>query len=78
MMRWLLVLLGVAYLVWRWRQARDRLQQPPPAAPPPPTATGAPVAMVACAHCGLHVPAEAAITVGKAHYCCPEHGQQHR
>lgn len=29
--------------------------------------------IVACAHCGLHVPASEALREGDDVYCCPEH-----
>jgi uncharacterized protein len=29
--------------------------------------------MVACQHCGLHLPRSEALTHGKHHYCCAEH-----
>jgi uncharacterized protein len=29
--------------------------------------------MVACHHCGLHIPVDEAIKAGEHWYCCPEH-----
>jgi uncharacterized protein len=43
----------------------------------PPAARHAPPAggdtMVRCAHCGLHIPQEEALTRGEQYYCCEEH-----
>ena len=33
--------------------------------------------MVRCAHCGLHVPEQEAITVGGEHFCTRDHQIQH-
>lgn len=68
-MKYLLVLLVVGVGLWvfvkRWR------------GPVPPTpgraATQAPVAMVECAHCGLHLPAADALAEGSRLYCCDAH-----
>jgi len=32
--------------------------------------------MVACAHCGVHLPRNEAITIDARHYCCAEHQQR--
>lgn len=37
----------------------------------------APQAMVACAHCGLHIPANDAVRRAGNVFCCPEHAAQH-
>jgi uncharacterized protein len=29
--------------------------------------------MVRCAHCGIHLPADEALSAGALHYCGPEH-----
>ncbi|MCK5877923.1 MAG: hypothetical protein KAG43_09825 [Candidatus Marithrix sp.] len=33
------------------------------------------ISMVACKHCGLHIPVNEAIRVGNANFCCKEHSQ---
>lgn len=33
--------------------------------------------MVACAQCGVHLPASDAVEVGGQHYCCVEHRDAH-
>ena len=73
-MKYLLVLLvvavGLALLLGRSRR-RDG------SAPPvPPRKGGAevPAAMIACAHCGVHLPGDDAIRDGDGHsYCGDEH-----
>jgi uncharacterized protein len=32
--------------------------------------------MVACDHCGVHLPRDEAITLDTRHYCCAEHQQR--
>jgi uncharacterized protein len=70
-MKFLLLLVVIAVAVW-WVSAR-RPRSPgtrAPAAPPPAT----PATMVACAHCGLHLPqAEALADAGGRLYCSAAH-----
>jgi uncharacterized protein len=33
------------------------------------------VNMVACSHCGVHLPQDEAIHKGKSYYCCSEHSR---
>lgn len=74
-MKYLLVLLvvavGVMLLLGRSRRRGDA------AAPPPPAAKGGaqgPAAMIACAHCGVHLPGDDAVrdSAGRG-YCGDEH-----
>jgi uncharacterized protein len=37
------------------------------------TSSGAPEAMVSCAHCGVHLPASDAVLLGERAYCSPAH-----
>ncbi len=53
----------VVYLVLRGTQRR---QHKPSAAPPAQS-------MVACAHCGVHLPAGESLQSGDKHYCCEQH-----
>lgn len=65
----LLVVLVIAYAVWRGQRqgaVRDAKQ-----APRTPLVQN----MVACAHCGLHLPAADAIPHQGHHYCSPAHRQ---
>ena len=52
----------------------------PPAPGPekaPPRAPVLPQDMVACSHCGVHVPRAEALMLGQHAYCCAEHRRQH-
>jgi len=64
-MKFLLVLVVVVGVLW-WLLRRPRVarrtEQPPVAA-----------TIVACAHCGVHVPTEDAISDGRLHYCSEAH-----
>ena len=62
----LLIVLGLAYLVWR----SQRIDNAPPPRPAP---LPAPQDIVACVHCGVHIPRSEALTQGALHYCCMEH-----
>lgn len=73
MMKYLLVLavVFVAFQIWR---ARRRVPAPPPRARGTPAS---PQDMVACAHCGLHLPrSDALLSPGQQPYCCAEHQRQ--
>jgi len=68
--KYLLLLLLVGYGVWRWR-----VGQRARAAPPRPAglAQAEPIAVVACARCGLHVPITQAVTSGARYFCSASH-----
>lgn len=66
----LLVVLAVAIGIWRSRRAPDEEE---PKSPPSPHAL--PQDMLACAHCGVHIPQADALMLGKQAYCCAEHRQ---
>ncbi len=63
----LLVVLVVAFGIWRSRRVADTSA---PKAPPMPAL---PQDMLACAHCGVHIPQPDALMVGRDAYCCAEH-----
>jgi uncharacterized protein len=63
----LLILLAVVAL-FVWRKLTARAAGMPAAKDERPAE-----AVVACAHCGLHVPASEALRDGDHVYCCPEH-----
>ncbi|MCB4363765.1 hypothetical protein KIH07_08465 [Hydrogenophaga taeniospiralis] len=77
-MKFLLVLAVLVVAFWIWRNNRqigpDEGTSPKP---PQPRASRTPMVMVACQHCGTHLPESEALTGRLGAYCCPEHRQQH-
>ena len=75
-MKYLLVLLVVGFGLWmlvaRLRGGGAAKQDAKQAAKPAAKRRG-PVAMVACAHCGLHLPAADALPEGARLYCSDGH-----
>jgi uncharacterized protein len=70
----ILVVLGLIVVGWAAsRLRRARREDAPPAAPAPPRGAALPIGMVACAHCGLHLPESEAVIDGERRYCCDEH-----
>jgi uncharacterized protein len=70
----LLIVLVVAYSLWR----NARIEKKERAAPPPPGAGAgaAPQEMVSCAVCAVHLPRGDALTGQNGlHYCSQEHRQ---
>lgn len=75
-MKYLLVLLVVGIGLWMLvSQLRRGGEVEPGAKPPakPDAKHRGPVAMVACAHCGLHLPAADALPEGSRLYCSDDH-----
>ncbi|HAU58655.1 MAG TPA: hypothetical protein DCW87_14600 [Comamonadaceae bacterium] len=68
-----LVLLVVLVLGYAWWRSQRRAESPPPRRPTP---AATPQDMVACAHCGVHLPRSEALTHGPRTYCCAEHQQE--
>jgi hypothetical protein len=62
----LFLLLFLIWMIWRFFNKKNvvKIQKKPV------TST-----MIACKYCGLHIPAEEAICVGDASFCCKEHSQ---
>jgi uncharacterized protein len=73
-MKYLLVLAVVLVAVWVWRNNRQLDRTAPP---PRRTARRTPTPMVACLHCGTHLPEHEAIQGPRGVYCCAEHRRQH-
>lgn len=65
----LLVVLVVAFGIWRSRRAAGPADQRASFAQPAALAQD----MLACAHCGVHVPHSEALLLGDKAYCCAEH-----
>ena len=68
-----LVLLVVLVLGYAWWRGQRRAESPPPRRPTP---AATPQDMVACAHCGVHLPRSEALTHGPRTYCCAEHQRE--
>ncbi len=64
----LLVVLVVAIGFWRNGRSRDSAEHK---VPPSPRALAQD--MLACAHCGVHIPRTEALMLGNQAYCCAEH-----
>lgn len=75
-MKFVLLVLALLLLGWMLfgRSRRGRSADTPPA-PPPAAPRGTPVAMLACAHCGVHLPAGEALRDPAGHAYC---GEPHR
>lgn len=75
-MKYLLLLLVLGLVLWKL-VGRSRVSPPADGRRAPPAPRGAPTpapeAMVACAHCGLHLPAVDAVLDGSRIYCSPAH-----
>lgn len=63
----LLIVLVLGYSWWRSQRRKAVSTKAAPTAPPPMQD------MVACAHCGLHLPRSEALAQGARYYCSPEH-----
>lgn len=76
-MKFLLVLGVVLFGIWLWKHNRraDKVaKEAAPRAPAPPQPTHpSPAHMVACAHCGLHLPQHDAVLGDKGAYCSEAH-----
>ncbi len=70
-MKYLLVLLVVVVGIWLLTNRR-RSGEAPPVARKKPKAVEAPPEMVACAHCGMHVPASEALLDAAGRPFCEE------
>ena len=68
-MKYLLILLLVLVVIWAVK--RGRAPKPPKTSANPETAT--PSEMVTCAHCGIHLPQEEAVSGQKGLYCSIDH-----
>lgn len=68
-MKYLIWLVIIVLAIWAFKRSRRPVQPPASADPPPAT----PSNMVSCAHCGLHLPQEEAVTGEKGLYCTTEH-----
>lgn len=73
-MKYLVLLMVLVVAVGIWRSRRPTDSGTAKAAPRTPAL---PQDMVACDHCGVHVPRMEALMLGNHAYCCAEHRRQH-
>ncbi|WP_291065672.1 PP0621 family protein [Hydrogenophaga sp.] len=71
-----LLLLLVAFWIWRKQRVNRRLERERAGAAQT-QALRQPAPMLACLHCGTHLPHSEAVLGRQGAYCCPEHRQQH-
>ena len=71
-MKLLLLLLVVGIAFWMIVARRRGPRVPPPSNPSHPPAAPAPATMVACAHCGVHLPRPDALVDGDGGLYCSE------
>ena len=71
-MRFLLIFLVVLVLAWRWRAWRESRQRNGAHTK---AATPQSIGMVACRHCGMHVPEHDAVGGTQGTYCSAAHRQ---
>jgi uncharacterized protein len=72
MMKWLLLLAVIALVMWWTGAGRNARQAQVRQAA---RRRAAPEAMVACAHCGVHLPRGEAVADGQALFCSAAHRQ---
>ena len=74
-MKLVILLIAVLLLVWLVLGSLRRFSQRKGAGAPPTRTSAAPQVegMVACAHCGVHLPASLALSGGKQVYCNASH-----
>lgn len=72
----LIIVIGLVFFMLGFKGARPRVppggsrRSGPAPSPPPPRGASQ---MVACAHCGLHLPADEALPGRGGMFCCAEH-----
>lgn len=67
-----LVVIWVGYYLWRKARIADMAEKDRPKRD-----TSKPVVMVACAHCGTHMPSSEALCAGADFYCSADHRDRH-
>jgi uncharacterized protein len=68
-MKYLFLLLVVVLIIWALKRGRSANKANPPQKKDAQT----PSEMVTCAHCGIHLPSEEAVSGQKGLYCSTEH-----
>lgn len=67
-----LVVIAVAFGVWNHNRKQALRARQAAKAPPPPLV---PQTMVRCAHCGVHLARQDAVSQDDQWYCCAEHAR---
>ena len=77
-MKILLTLAAIVLVIWLIRSARRRNAEPDqPGTPHEQDSSGeAPLKMLQCAHCGVHLPGTDAVAGRSGNYCTAEHRQR--
>ncbi len=73
-MKFALVIAVVLVAVWIWRN--NRREEHRDAAGTAARRPASPAPMVACGHCGMHLPQDEAVRGQRGVYCCHEHRRQ--
>ncbi len=68
-MKYLVLLLVIAVVLWIARARSTKLPGRKPGGP----AVSGPQAIVPCAHCGVHLPRAEAVHGARGHYCSEAH-----
>ncbi|RYF39130.1 MAG: hypothetical protein EOO25_15675 [Comamonadaceae bacterium] len=75
-MKYLLILLLVAVVLWLWRSKRPDAEPRRPTPRPGPRASTLPAEMVACDVCHVHLPRAEALTGPGGVYCSDAHRRE--
>lgn len=71
-MKFVLLALLIAAVIW-WLMGARRVGKPPAGSPPPAPSATEPSVMVACAHCGVHLPRAEALPGPDGVFCSEAH-----
>jgi uncharacterized protein len=72
-MKYLVLVLVIAVVIWLARSAREKTAEPPAARRKPAGSRRGDKVMLTCAHCGVHLPADEALPGRGGVFCSEEH-----
>ncbi len=75
-MKFLVVIVVLLIAFWLWRAARETGRAEPPRGPAAPRPEPPRLEMVRCETCGIHLPEADAVRANAAYYCSVEHLNQ--